>query len=182
MPASQRRGLALILIVAWLGALWTFAEERKPVETKGLKLGRPAPDFTLPVSTGATLGLADFRDRKHIALVFSPELFEEGGSVTELRSLEKAVPELAELDTVLLAVSARPVEFNRELRAQEGLSFPLLSDPDRSVLKKYFVWNQKEGSAEPVTFLIDKDGFIRRIERNFNPATHGQELIEVVRK
>jgi mycoredoxin-dependent peroxiredoxin len=182
MLVRQRQGLALIALLALLVALSSFADERKPLETNGLKLGMPAPDFTLPDSTGAKLGPADFRGQKHIALVLYPALFQEGGSVMELRSLEKAVPGLAELDTVLLAVSLRPVEFNQQLRAKEGLSIHLLSDPDRAVLKKYLVGNQKEGSAEPVTFLIDKDSIIRRIERNGKPATHGQELVEVVKK
>jgi peroxiredoxin len=181
MLGRRRPGLALILILAWLVAVWSLADERKPVETNDLKLGMPAPDFTLPDSTEEKLGLAGFRGQKHIALVFFPALFEEGDSVTGLRSLEKAVPELAVLDTVLLAVSVRPVEVNRVLRAREGLSFHLLSDPDRTVVKKYLVWNQKEGSTERVAFLIDKDGILRRIERNLKPVTQGQALIEVVR-
>jgi peroxiredoxin len=182
MLGRRRPGLALILILAWLVAVWTLADETKPVETNDLKLGMPAPDFTLPDSTEEKLGLAGFRGQKHIALVFLPALFEEGDSVTELRSLEKAVPELAVVDTVLLAVSVRPVEFNRVLRAREGLSFHLLSDPDRAVLKRYSVWNQNKGSAERANFLIDMDGIIRRIERNLKPATQGQALIEVVKK
>ncbi len=33
-----------------------------------------------------------------------------------------------------------------------------------------------------MTFLIDRDGVIRRIERKVVPATHGQDLVALVRK
>jgi hypothetical protein len=86
------------------------------------------------------------------------------------------------LETVILAVSFRPVEFNKDLCAKEGLSFHVLSDPDRAVIKKYLVWNSKENCAQRVTFLIDTDGFIRRIERKVEPETHGKDIVELIKK
>jgi DNA-binding Lrp family transcriptional regulator len=89
---------------------------------------------------------------------------------------------MEKLDTVIIAVSFQDVEFNKDLCAKEGLSFHVLSDPDRDVIKKYGVWNEKDDCAQRVTFLIDKDGFIRRIERKVNPETHGKDLHSLMKQ
>ncbi|MBI1927502.1 redoxin domain-containing protein [Candidatus Poribacteria bacterium] len=100
----------------------------------------------------------------------------------ELCSLQDAAKALEKLETVILAVSFRPVEFNKELCAKEGLNYYVLSDPDRAAIKKYFVWEEKDDCAQRVTFLIDQEGIIRRIERNVNPDTHGEDLIGLMKK
>lgn len=53
----------------------------------------------------------------------------------------------------------------RVYREQLGLEFPLLSDfPHRTVSQAYGVYNAKRGAANRTTFVIDKDGIIRRID------------------
>jgi len=81
---------------------------------------------------------------------------------------------------VILGVSFRPPEFNRDLCEKETIAFHLLSDVDRAVMKRYGVWNEKDDCAQRVTFLIDKEGVIRRVERKVEPATHGKDLIDLV--
>jgi alkyl hydroperoxide reductase subunit AhpC len=88
---------------------------------------------------------------------------------------------LAALDTVILAVSFRPAEFNRDLWDREGLAFRVLSDSDGAVIKRYNVWNHAEDAARRVTFWIGRDGMIRRVWDRVNPTTMGAELIEFAR-
>ena len=96
--------------------------------------------------------------------------------------MQEAAKALETLDTAILGVSFRSGEFNKDLCAKEGFNFRLLSDPDRAVIKKYFVWNEKDDCAQRVTFLIDKEGFIRRIERKVNPETHGEDLVLLMKR
>lgn len=79
-------------------------------------------------------------------------------------------------------MSFRPAEFNRDLCTKEGLNFHVLSDPDRSVIKRYDVWDEKENTARRVTFWVGRDGVIRRVWRDVNPSTMGQDLIALVKK
>lgn len=81
---------------------------------------------------------------------------------------------------MILGVSFRAPEFNRELCEKETIAFQLLSDLDRAVIKKYGVWNEKDDCAQRVTFLIDKSGIVRRIERKVEPPTHGRDLVNLV--
>jgi peroxiredoxin Q/BCP len=45
-----------------------------------------------------------------------------------------------------------------------GAEFPMLSDHDREVSKRYGVLNEKAGIANRTTFVIDQDGKIVNIE------------------
>jgi thioredoxin-dependent peroxiredoxin len=78
----------------------------------------------------------------------------------------------------VLGVSWRPVEFNKDLCDKEGINFALLSDPDRAVIKRYGVWNEKDNAARRVTFLIDPQGVIRDIDREVKPQDYGKTLVE----
>jgi cytochrome c553 len=99
----------------------------------------------------------------------------------ELRSLRDAATALEKLDTVILAVSFRPPDFNKSLCEKETLSFQLLSDPDRTIIKRYGVFNEQDNCAQRVTFLVDKDGILRAIDRKVNSATHGKDLAQLVK-
>ena len=54
---------------------------------------------------------------------------------------------------------------NAAFAKQEGLSFPLLSDFKRTVSKDYGILNEEHGFANRTTFVVDKEGVIRHIEK-----------------
>ncbi len=54
---------------------------------------------------------------------------------------------------------------NAAFAKQEGLNFPLLSDFKRTVSKDYGVLNEEQGFANRTTFVVDKEGVIRHIEK-----------------
>ena len=62
-----------------------------------------------------------------------------------------------------LSVDSSPA--NGVFAKQEGLNFPLLSDFKRTVSKEYGVLNEEHGFANRATFVIDKEGIIRHIDK-----------------
>ena len=62
--------LALSAVLLVLGGYFNFVLARVPATATALKIGEPAPDFTLPDATGAPVSLASFRDRTPVVLVF----------------------------------------------------------------------------------------------------------------
>ncbi len=54
---------------------------------------------------------------------------------------------------------------NAVFAKQEGLNFPLLSDFKRTVSKDYGILNEEQGFANRTTFVVDKEGVIRHIEK-----------------
>ena len=69
-------------------------------------------------------------------------------------------------DTQIFGVSVDSVPANREFAKQNGLTFPLLSDFKRTVVKDYGVFNEAQGFGNRATFVIDKDGIIQHIDEN----------------
>ncbi len=41
-----------------------------PVESRFVKVGKEAPDFTLPSVQGGDVSLSDYKGKKHVVLVF----------------------------------------------------------------------------------------------------------------
>lgn len=62
--------LAISALLLVLGGYFNFVLARVPATTTKLRVGEPAPDFTLPDATGAPVSLASFRDRTTVVLVF----------------------------------------------------------------------------------------------------------------
>ncbi len=54
------------------------------------------------------------------------------------------------------------------------MDYPILSDPDGSVAKKYGIHNGL--FSRRVTFIIGKDGKIAWIFSKVSPATHGADV------
>ena len=54
---------------------------------------------------------------------------------------------------------------NRRFAQDIGVTFPLLSDWKRQVVKEYGIFDENSGYASRATFVVDKDGIIRHIEQ-----------------
>ena len=64
-----------------------------------------------------------------------------------------------------MGVSVDSSPANKVFAKQEGLNFPLLSDFQRNVSKDYGILNEEHGFANRTTFVVDKDGNIRHIDK-----------------
>jgi peroxiredoxin len=67
-------------------------------------------------------------------------------------------------DTQIFGISVDSVPANKEFGKQNGITFPLLSDFKRTVVKDYGIYNEEGGYGNRATFVIDKDGIIQHID------------------
>jgi peroxiredoxin Q/BCP len=67
-------------------------------------------------------------------------------------------------DTEVFGVSIDAPPSNNEFAKKLGLSFRLLSDMQRTVLKEYGILNDQSQFARRTTFVVDKEGKIQHIE------------------
>ncbi len=65
---------------------------------------------------------------------------------------------------------------------KNNLGFPLLSDPDGSVAKKFGVLNARRPMAQRVTFIWDEKGILRHIDRQENVREHGDDLAALINR
>ena len=131
-----------------------------------LKLGDPAPDFTLLSHSEGELNLAWYQGRKNVVLAFYPADWTPV-CANQIPGYQAVTERFEEYGCQILAISVDSVPSHIAWsRSLGGIDFPLMSDfyPHGDVAKKYGVLTRK-GYAERVVFLIDKQGIIRFIER-----------------
>jgi peroxiredoxin Q/BCP len=143
-----------------------------------LKVGDPAPDFSLKGTDGKTHRLADYRGKQAVVVAWFPKAFTQGCTI-ECKSLAQNGDKIRKFDVAYFMASVDPLEGeqgNQAFAESEKADFPLLSDPTKEVATKYGVLNER-GSARRWTFYIDKNGRIAHIEKAVKPATSAEDMI-----
>ncbi len=133
-------------------------------ESKTLKVGDVAPDFTLKSSMKDEWHLADFRNKKNVVLAFVPYAFSSVCS-TQLPSYEVELARFQDYNTEVVSVSMDSTYSLNAWSKSINVTFPLLSDfyPQGQVVDLYGVRNAG-GFPNRAVFVIDKEGVIRYIE------------------
>jgi len=132
-----------------------------------LKPGDKAPDFTLRASDKSLVNLKDFRG-KNIVLLFYPLAF-TGVCTKELCYMRDSLDTYEQLDAQILAISVDSLYTLDKWKQEQGFNFPLLSDFNKTVSKKYdtlykdFVFEMK-GVSKRSAFVLDREGIIRYAE------------------
>ena len=122
-----------------------------------LQPGAEAPDFRLRGPGGVFYSLSEFRGEKNVMIVFFPLAFSPVCS-HQLPDIEKVVRRLEALDAVVLGVSVDSYYANEAFARSLGLSFPLLSDFDRSVSRAWGILIPERNYSGRALFLVDKQG------------------------
>ncbi|GAA4479142.1 peroxiredoxin AhpE [Rhodococcus olei] len=132
-----------------------------------LAVGTVAPDFTLKDQNNQDVSLSGYRGRKNVLIVFYPLAF-TGTCQGELCRVRDTLPTFENDDTAVVAISVGPPPTHKIWSAEQGYTFPLLSDfwPHGEVAQAYGVFNEKAGYPNRGTFVVDKDGIIRFAEMN----------------
>ena len=82
----------------------------------------------------------------------------------------------------VFGISLDAVEDQAFFYLEKELNFSLLSDPDGSAAKKYGVLPEGGRFASRVTFVLDEEGVLRARDDSVNVDTHGNDVVELVRK
>jgi thioredoxin-dependent peroxiredoxin len=131
-----------------------------------LKPGDAAPDFTLPDADGQEVTLSSLRGQR-VIIYFYPAAMTPG-CTKQACDFRDSKRDLSDAGYAVLGISPdRPAKLAK-FRERDGLTFPLLSDADHSVLEAYGAYGEKmlygKTSVGVIrsTFVIDADGKIER--------------------
>jgi len=153
-------------------------------ETKELKEGSLAPDFTLPSTTGKDVSLRSLRGKK-VVLYFYPK-DDTPGCTKEACSFRDNMPNFQKLDAVVLGVSSDSIDSHHKFINKYGLNFTLVSDEDLRVHHLYDTWKEKNlygrtyMGTERSTFVIGEDGRIRKTFRKVKVDGHETEVLQAL--
>src|SRR5260370_42502464 len=81
-----------------------------------------------------------------------------------MKAYQADIAKFETTDSQIFGLSVDSVPANREFAKQNGITFPLLSDFKRTVVKDYGVFNEEQGFGNRATFVIDKDGIIQHTD------------------
>lgn len=143
--------------------------------------GTKAPGFRAKDQYGTEHTLSQYAG-KYVVLYFYPK-DDTPGCTKEACAIRDAWSKFADRDIVVLGVSADSVKSHAKFSEKFGLPFPLLSDPDRKILKSYgaigikkMYGREYEGILR-ITYLISPDGKIAKTYPNVKPAEHAREIL-----
>ncbi len=145
-----------------------------------LSPGDPAPDFTLPDADGHDISLADLRGRKVIVYFYPAAM--TPGCTTQACDFRDSLASLQGAGYQVLGISPDKPAKLAKFRERDAVTFPLLSDADRTVLEAYGAYGEKTMYGKTSmgvirsTFVIDENGAIELAQYNVKATGHVAKL------
>ncbi|MDK4334036.1 thioredoxin-dependent thiol peroxidase [Corynebacterium accolens] len=141
-----------------------------------LNVGDTAPAFSLADATGNTVSLSDYAGQR-VLVYFYPRA-NTPGCTKEACDFRDSLEELNGLNIAVVGISPDKPEALAKFRDDHDLNFPLLSDPDKSVMTAYGAFGEKKNYGKVVqgvirsTFLVEPDGTIGQTHYNVKATGH----------
>ncbi|ETA08977.1 peroxiredoxin [Gordonia alkanivorans CGMCC 6845] len=150
------------------------------MEAQRLSVGDRAPAFTLPDANENPVSLSDYAGRK-VIVYFYPAA-STPGCTKQACDFRDNLAELNDAGLTVLGISPdKPAKLAKFVE-KEGLTFPLLSDPEKKVLTEWGAFGEKKMYGKTVTgvirstFLVDTDGTIALAQYNVRATGHVAKL------
>jgi peroxiredoxin Q/BCP len=149
---------------------------------KVLELGDMAPEIALEADDGSSFTLSSLRGRE-VVLYFYPKA-DTPGCTAEACGFRDLRSSYADRNAVIVGVSPDDQRFQAKFKQKYDLNFVLLADIGHSVSERYGVWREKSMygrkfyGVQRTTFLISREGRIRKIYSRVRPKDHAANLLD----
>ena len=141
-------------------------------------------DFSLPATGGSTFSLAACHG-KPLVIYFYPK-DSTPGCTTEAQQYRDLYPEFTAIGCTVVGVSRDSLKSHENFKLKQELPFALLSDAEESLCQQFAViktksmYGKQHKGIERSTFVIDRDGVLRREWRGVKVPGHAQEVLDFV--
>ena len=142
--------------------------------------GDAAPDFTLPTDNGDQLALKDLHGRKVVLYAYPSAM--TPGCTKQACDFRDSLGSLQAAGYEVVGISPDTPAKLAKFRERDAITFPLVSDQDKSVLTAYGAFGEKQMYGKTVTgvirstFVIDPDGAIEHAFYNVKATGHVAKL------
>jgi thioredoxin-dependent peroxiredoxin len=151
-----------------------------------LSEGDPVPDVKMEGMEGKPVSPADFRGQKLVVYFYPKD--DTSGCTAQAQAFTRAAGEFEKAGTWILGVSKDDARKHRKFTDKYDLKVPLATDPDGSVCEAFGTWVQKSMygrkymGIDRATFLVDRDGVVKRIWRKVKVPGHIDEVLAAARE
>lgn len=148
-----------------------------------LTKGDKAPDFSAKDQNGNTVTLNQFTGKK-IVLYFYPK-DDTPGCTKEACNLRDNYQDLIDQGFVVLGVSPDTESSHQKFSSKFSLPFPLLADPEMTIIKSYGAWGEKKMYGKTyegllrTTFVIDENGLIDEVIHKVKTDDHAKQIFKL---
>ena len=149
-----------------------------------ITIGQPVPDFELPATGDKIISLSGLKG-KNVVLYFYPK-HNTPGCTREGQDFRDHYSEFGAFDTVILGVSRDSLDSHEKFKTEQNFQFDLLTDKDELLCKLFDViklknmYGKEVMGVERSTFLIDKNGILRREWRKVKVEGHVEEVLQAL--
>ena len=146
-----------------------------------LKIGDKAPVFTLKDKDGREVSLSDFAGQKVVVYFYPKD--NTPGCTKQACAFAGLYSAFREKGVEVIGISRDSTTSHVKFAEKYGLSFLLLSDPERTAIQAYGVWQEKKLYGKTTmgvvrtTFIIDEQGNIEKIMPKVKPDTNAAEVL-----
>ena len=148
-------------------------------------LDQQFPDFSIPTTGDQTFTLSA-QQGKVVVVYFYPK-DSTPGCTTEGQNFRDLHQEFLAAGSVVLGISRDSLKSHENFKAKQNFPFELGSDKDElvcnlfGVIKQKMMYGKQVRGIERSTFLIDRNGILRREWRGLKVPGHVQEVLDAVR-
>ena len=149
-----------------------------------LEVGDKAPAINLKDQHGKALKLSQFKGER-VVLYFYPKA-DTPGCTTQSCALSEALPQLQQLNAVVIGVSPDSVERQQKFDDKYSLGFALLADTEHAVAEAYGVWGEKVNYGRKYmgiirsAFVIDEQGKLAGVFYKVSPKDTVPKVTKVL--
>jgi len=147
-----------------------------------LNIGEQAPLFKGASQGGKEIALENYRGKK-VVLYFYPK-DDTPGCTAEACNLRDNYEALLGKGIEIIGVSPDDITSHEKFTGKYNLPFPLISDPDKEIMKQYGAWGEKNMYGKMVTgvlrttYVIDEEGKILEIFKRVDTKNHTSQILK----
>ena len=149
-----------------------------------LKVGDKLPNFSLKDQNGTIRNDSDYVGKK-IIIFFYPRA-NTPGCTAEVCNLRDNFKALSDKGYCLLGVSGDNQNAQMKFHQKFDLSFPLLADVNKELIKSFGVWGKKKFMGKEydgihrMTFIVNEKGLISYLFRSVKTKEHSEQILKVI--
>ncbi len=147
-----------------------------------LKVGEPAPDFSLINQDGKTIHLSDYLGKR--VVMFAYPAAGTSGCTTQACGFRDQFPKFTQDNIVVLGISPDKPEDQLKWKIKEGLQYDLLCDQDHQVLEQWGGWGEKTNYGKTYEgvirshWIIDEKGILIDQKLNVKPVESVEKAVQ----
>lgn len=151
-----------------------------------ISIGKPVPDIEVQATDDQRFMLSDLRG-KNVVLYFYPK-DNTPGCTTEGQDFRDHYEEFRKLDTEIYGISRDSLKSHDGFKSKQCFPFDLISDEDEKlcklfdVIKEKTLYGKKYLGIDRSTFIIDRQGILRKEYRGVKVDGHVVAVLADVQK